>query len=212
MVALSEYVMKKRLKRHLAEKSRWRHIRLAIKLHYIGNHASQIKSYNGTLSGSHDRSFRISSWKIAWSAPRRRNHDDVISSLQYNIVISENMPPRQKVTMERYQEVMVALPESVIKNRLKLPLAEDWRWRHVRLAIKPHYLANHASRIKFTMERYREVMVPLSESMMKNRVKHPMAEDWRWRHVRLAMKHCYLGNHASQIKSYYGSLSWSLGH
>jgi len=50
---------KNRLKRPIAEKSRWRHIRLAIKPRYLGSHASQIKSYYGSLSGSHGRSFRI---------------------------------------------------------------------------------------------------------------------------------------------------------
>jgi len=59
MVALSETAMKNCLKRHLAEKSPWRHTRLAIKPRYLGNHALQIKSYYGTLSGSHGRSFRI---------------------------------------------------------------------------------------------------------------------------------------------------------
>jgi len=59
MVALSESAMKNRLKRPLAENSRWRHIRFSIKPRYLGNHASQNKSYYGTLSGSHDRSFRI---------------------------------------------------------------------------------------------------------------------------------------------------------
>jgi len=43
----------------LLEKSGWSHIRLAIKPRYLVNHASQIKSYYGTLSGSHGRSFRI---------------------------------------------------------------------------------------------------------------------------------------------------------
>jgi len=131
MVALSESVMKICLKRPLAEKSWWRHIRFAIKPRYLGYHASQIKSYYRTLSGSHGRFFRIRpkkspeaplsgeitmtscppcnktslsrkpcipdikliwntmrkswshfqkpSWKIALSAPWRRNHDNVIS-------------------------------------------------------------------------------------------------------------------------------------
>jgi len=35
------------------------------------------------------------------------------------------MHPIQRVTMERYLEVMVALSESVIKIRLKRPLAEN---------------------------------------------------------------------------------------
>jgi len=59
IVDLSKSVTKIRRKRPLTEKERWRHIRLAIKPRYLGNHASQIKSYNGTLSGSRSRSFRI---------------------------------------------------------------------------------------------------------------------------------------------------------
>jgi len=43
----------------IAKNSRWRHIRLAIKPSHLGNHASQIKTYNGSLLGSHVRSFRI---------------------------------------------------------------------------------------------------------------------------------------------------------
>jgi len=133
MVALSKSVMKNRVQYHLAEKSRWRHNRLAMKPRYLGKYASQMKCYNGTLWRSHGRSFRIRhkkspeepfsgeitmtsypscnktslsrkpcipyekliwntvrkswslfqypSWKIAWSAPRWRNHDDVISYL-----------------------------------------------------------------------------------------------------------------------------------
>jgi len=58
-VALSHSVNTTCVKRPLAEKSRWRHIRLAIKPRYLGNHASQMKSYYGTLSGSYGRSFRM---------------------------------------------------------------------------------------------------------------------------------------------------------
>jgi len=59
MVALSESAMKNLLKRPLAEKSRWRHVRLAIKPRYLGSHVSHIKSYCRTLLGSHGPSFRI---------------------------------------------------------------------------------------------------------------------------------------------------------
>jgi len=59
MLAHSESVMKNRLKRLLAKNSRWRHMPLAIKPRYLGNHASEIKSYYITLSGSHGRCFRI---------------------------------------------------------------------------------------------------------------------------------------------------------
>jgi len=47
------------LKRPLADKSWWSHIRLAIKPRYLGNLTPQMKSYYGSLSGSHARSFRI---------------------------------------------------------------------------------------------------------------------------------------------------------
>jgi len=154
MVALSESVMKNRLKRPLAENSPWRHILLAIKPRYLGTHASQIKCFNRTPSGTHSRSIRIChenspevppseeitmtsylacnktslswkpcitykklpwntirkllsllqnpSWKIAWSAALRKNHDDVISGLQSNLTSSETMHPRYNVTMEHY--------------------------------------------------------------------------------------------------------------
>jgi len=38
-------------------------------------------------------------------------------------------------------------------------------------------------------------------------VQRPLADNWQWRHIRLAIKPRDLGNHASQIKRYYGSLS-----
>jgi len=70
MVALSDSVMKIRLKRTPAEKSRWRQILL----------------------------------------PK-------------NLVISETCILDKKVTMEHYQEVMVALSDSVMNIREKRPLA-----------------------------------------------------------------------------------------
>jgi len=39
----------------------------------------------------------------------------------------------------------------------------------------------------------------------------PLAEQWWWRHIRFAIKPRYLGNHAWQLISCYGSLSWSHG-
>jgi len=57
-VTLSDSVNKTCVKRPLAKKSRWRHFQLAIKPRYLGNHASQIHSYYGTLSGVHARSSR----------------------------------------------------------------------------------------------------------------------------------------------------------
>jgi len=62
-------------------------------------------------------------------------------------------------------------------------LAEDWRWRHIRLAIKPRYLGNHASQIKsYYWTLLGILMVALSEYVMKKCVLRYLAEDWRWRH------------------------------
>jgi len=60
MAALSESVMKNRLKRplHGGEMAMTLYP-LAIKSRYFGIHASQIKSYYGLVSGSQGRSFRI---------------------------------------------------------------------------------------------------------------------------------------------------------
>jgi len=68
-VALSDSVSKICVKCPLAGKSRRRHFRLATKPRYLGNHSSQIKSYYGTLSGSHARSFRIRLEKWPEAAP-----------------------------------------------------------------------------------------------------------------------------------------------
>jgi len=51
---------------------------------------------------------------------------------------------------------MVALSEFVMKNRLKRPLAEKSRLRHIWLAIKPRYLGNHASQMKITFDHYQK--------------------------------------------------------
>jgi len=112
-IALSDSVNQTCVKRPLAEKSRWRHIRLAIKPRYLGNHASQIKSYYGTQSGSRGRSFRI-------------RHEKSLEALASGEITMTSYPPcnktslyrkpcipDKKVTVECYQEVMVALSESV---------------------------------------------------------------------------------------------------
>jgi len=63
------------------------------------------------------------SWKIARSAPWRRNDDDVISGLQQNLLISETVHCRTKVTKDHYQEFMLALSESIMKIAWSAP----WR-------------------------------------------------------------------------------------
>jgi len=59
MVIFSESVMKNRLKRSLVEKSPWCHIWFEIKTPLCRKPCIQKKSYYGTLSRSHGRSFRI---------------------------------------------------------------------------------------------------------------------------------------------------------
>jgi len=68
-VVLSDSVNKTCVKRPIAEISRWRHIRLAIKPRFLGNHASQIQIYYRTLSGSGGRTFRIRHEKFSEALP-----------------------------------------------------------------------------------------------------------------------------------------------
>jgi len=143
-VALSDSVSNTCVKRPLAEESRWRHFRLAIKPRYLWNHASQMKSYYGTLSGRHGRSFRI----------RHENSPEAPPSGEITIT---SYPTCNKTSLSRkpcilekryYGTLSVSHVRSfriVMKIRLKRPLAEKSRWRHIRLAIKPRYLGNHAT-------------------------------------------------------------------
>jgi len=111
--------------------------------------------------------------------------------------------------MGRYYEVTVAPSESVTKMCVQRPLAEKSRWRHIWLAIKPRYLGNHASHIK---SYYGTLIESHSSSFRISHVKQHealLADKSRWRHIRLAIKPRYRGKHASQIKSYYGTLSES---
>jgi len=261
MVALSESVMKIRLKRPLAEKSRWRHIRPAIKPRYLGSHASQITKYYGTLSGSHGRFFRIrhenrvkrtlaakSRWRHIRLSIKPRylgNHASKIKSYYGTLSVSHDRTLR--IRHEKSREA---------------PLASKSRWRLIRLAIKARYLGNHASQIKSyywslsgtngrsfrihhkkspeappggeimmtshpagnKISLYRKPCIPdkkllwntmrKSWSLFQNPSwKIAWSAPWRWNHeiILLAIKAHNLGNHASQIKSYYGSLSGSLG-
>jgi len=113
------------------------------------------------------------------------------------------------MSMNHDYETGVALSDFVNKTCVKRPLVDKSRWRHIWLAINPRYIGNHSSQIKSTMEHYWEVMLALSESVMNNRLTCRQAKKSWWRHIPFAIKPPYLGNHASQIKSYYGTLSGS---
>jgi len=158
-VALSDFVNNTCVKRSLAEKSRWCHIRLAIKPRYLGNHASQIKRYYGMLSGSRGRSFRIS-------------HEKSPETLPSGEVTMTSYPPCNKTSLSRKP----CIPDKNYYRTLAGSHGRSFRIRH------------------------------------KNRLRRPLAEKSWWRHIRLAMKPCYLGNYASQIKSLRNAISksWSL--
>jgi len=121
------------------------------------------------------------------------------------------MHPRWKVTIERYQEVMVALSESVIKNRLKCLLAEKARWRPIRLAMKPRFLGNYASEMKSCYGTLSGSDGRSFRIRQENYPEAPPVEISRWRHIHLVIKPRYLGKHVLQIKSYYSTLSRSHG-
>jgi len=160
MVALSESVIKNRLKRPLADKSRWRHIRLAIKHRYLGNHAYQTKSYYGTLSGSHGRSFIIRHKKSPGVPP-----GGGLTMTSYPVGNKTSLSRKPYIPDKHFLWNAIGKSWSLFQNpswkiAWRRPLAEDWRWRHVRLAIKHRYLVNHASQIKkISMDHYHEVLV-----------------------------------------------------
>jgi len=146
-VALLDSVNKTWMKRPLRKKSRWRHIRLAIKPRYLGYHAPQIKSYDGSISGSHGRSFRI-------------RHEK-----------SHEAPPRGEITMTSYPACnktslsrKTCIPIKSYYGTLSWSHARSFRIRHEKVCAvppgggltmtsypfdnKPRYLGNHASQIK----------------------------------------------------------------
>jgi len=145
-------------KRPLAEKSRWRHIRLAIKPRYLRCHASQIKSYHGIIIGSHVLSFRICHKKLPKAPPSGE------------ITMMTSYPPCNKTSLPRKP----CIPD------IKLPcntIRKSWSFR-------------------ICCEKTREA---------------PLVEEITMTLYLACKKPRYLKNQASQIKSYYWSLSWSLG-
>jgi len=83
--------------------------------------------YYRTPSGSHGRSFRNRHVRLREAPP---GGEITITSYPACNKTSLSRKPGiadKKVTMERYQEVMIALSESVMENRLKRPLASKSR-------------------------------------------------------------------------------------
>jgi len=76
--------------------SRWRRIRLAIKPRYLGNHASQINSYYGSLSGSHGRSFRIRHEKSFEAPPGGEK-----TMTSYTVCNTTSLPRKPCIAVEK---------------------------------------------------------------------------------------------------------------
>jgi len=107
--------------------------------------------------------------------------------------------------------MILKLESSVNKPCLKRPLADNSRWRHIRRATKPRFLGNHASQIKSYYGTLSGSHGRSFRIRQKNLLKRSLAKKSRWRHIRLAMKPRYLGYRASEMKSYYGTVSVSYG-
>jgi len=124
-VALSDSVNKTYVKCPLANKSQWRHIRFEIKCRYLGNHASQKKSYYGTLSESHGRSFRIRHKKSPEAPPGGE-----ITMTSYPACSKISLSRKPCIAIKCYYEslsgIIIALWEFVTNNRLK----RLWRRNH----------------------------------------------------------------------------------
>jgi len=122
---------------------------------------------------------------------------------------SETVRDTRNVSINHDYETGVALSDSVNKACVKRALAEKSQWCHNRFKIKPHYLANHASRMK---SYYRTLSGSHGRSF---RIRHekspetPPSGGLTMTSDQLAIKPRYLGNHASQIKSYYRTPSVS---
>jgi len=137
------------VERPVAEKSRWRHIRLAITPRYLGNHASLTKIYYGTLSGSHGCFFRIRHEKSRGASP-----GGGLTMTSYpvgNRTLLSRKPCIADKTLlwNAIRKSWSLLQNTSWKIAWNATLAAKSRWRHIDpLAIKPHYLGNHASQKK----------------------------------------------------------------
>jgi len=184
---------------------------LAIKPRYLGNHASQIKSYYKNPTRKSWSLFQNASLKVACSAPLANK----LLWHHIRLAIKPRYLGNHASQIKSYYRTLSGSHgwsfRICHKNQLKRLLADKSRWRHIRQAIKPRYLGNHASEIK-------SYYWSLSGSHGRTfRIRHeksreaPLAENSWWRHIRLAIKPRYLENHASEKKSYWKILSGSDG-
>jgi len=147
-VALTDSVNKTCVKRSLAEKSRWRHIRVATKPRYLGNLASKVTNCYRTLSGSHGRFFRISQEKSP-EAPLS-GEITMTSYPACNKTSLSRKPciPDKKLICNTISKSWSLFQNPSWKIAWSAPLAEKSRWCEIRLSMKPRYLGNHVSHMK----------------------------------------------------------------
>jgi len=130
-------------KRRLAKNSRWRHIRLAIKPCYLGNQASRIKNYYGTLSRS---LFHNLSRKKVRAAPPGRG----LIMTSHPACNKTSLSRKPCIAYNKLRYINISKSWSIFHNSswktacaVHCPLLDDWWWRHIRFAINPWYLGNH---------------------------------------------------------------------
>jgi len=98
-----------------------------------------------------------------------------------------------------------------MKNRLKRSLARKSRWRHILLAIKPRYLGNYESQIKRCNGSLSGIHARSFRIRHEKSPEAPPSGEITMRSNLFAIKPRYVGNYASQMESYYGTLSGSHG-
>jgi len=113
--------------------------------------------------------------------------------------------------MDHYQEVMVALSESIMKNCVKHPLTEKSRWRHIRFAITSLSRKPFIKAKKLLWNAIRKSFWLFQTPSWKNTcgalgggltmTSYPVGNK-----SLLSRKPCM------QLNSYYGSVSWSHVH
>jgi len=125
-VAHSDSVNKTCVKCPLAEKSWWRHIRLAIKPRYPENHTSQMKSNYGTLLGNHGRSFRIRHEK----SPEASTGGEITMTL-YMVCNKTSLSRKPCIPNKKLLWITIRKSCSLFQNSSrKIAWSATWRWNY----------------------------------------------------------------------------------
>jgi len=129
----------------LAAKSRWRHGRLAIKPHKLGNHTTQKKSCYGTLTGSHGRYFRIRHAKLSEAPPCEKIAMTSYPACNKTSLYRKPCIPDKKLLWNTIRTSWSLFQNPSLKSPEAPPAGEIPMTSY--LAMNPRYLTNHASQI-----------------------------------------------------------------